>query len=135
MCEYYLTPIKDNNNPKFKFYLLYQNGRNFYEEFVASLDQQSDLDELSKIKAMMDMVGNNNLPRTKYGHIYGGKKDRKDVFEFKSKHLRIYVIKKEPDIYVVLGGYKKTQGDDVAKVFRHFNSIPDEIEIKEDENV
>lgn len=131
MDEFYLTPFDGIDNPKYNFYLLFKNDRNFYLEFAESLKQKSDIDELFSIYALMDRVDTNNLPASKYRHISAGKNDRKDIYEFKSKHLRVYVIKMEPDYYVVLGGYKKGQEKDIAKVFRHFNVIPDEIEIRQ----
>lgn len=129
MSEYALCPLEDINNPKYRFYLLYKDGLNFYEDFRDSLIQKTDLDELDSILALMDRVDNNNLPVSKYRHIKGGKYDRDDVYEFKSKHLRIYVIKKTPDYFVVLGGYKKGQEKDIAKVFRHFNDLPADIPV------
>ena len=134
MADFFLRPVKDINNPKYNFFLLYKDGRNFYGEFADSLNQKSDLNELAAIEALMDKVDNNNLPKSKYNHISGGKYDRKDIYEFKSKHLRVYVIKKSPDYYIILGGYKKEQEKDIAKIFRHFNELPDEIEIRDDNN-
>lgn len=131
MDEYYLRPMSDVTSLRFRFYLLYENGRNFFEEFVDSLKQRSELEELNSIRALMDRLDVNNLPPSKFRHISGGKEDRNDVYEFKSKHLRVYVLKLEPEIYVVLGGYKKSQEKDIKKVFRHFNCLPDEIEIRE----
>jgi hypothetical protein len=129
MDEFYRTLLDDINNPIFDFYLLYKNGRCYFEEFVNSLKQKSDLDELDKIRALMDS-DINRLPPTKYRHIIGGKYDRNDVYEFKSKHLRIYAIKKEPDFYLILGGYKKGQEKDISKIFKHFNQLPTIIEIR-----
>jgi hypothetical protein len=81
MDEYYRIILNDVNNPNFDFYLLYKNGRCFFEEFVDSLKQKSDLDELDKIRALMDS-DIKRLPKTKFNHIIGGKNDRKDVYEF-----------------------------------------------------
>jgi hypothetical protein len=130
MDEFYRVALKGVNNPYFRFYLLYKNGKNYFEEFVDSLKQKSDKDELAKILALMDCVNNNNLPASKYRHITGGRYDRQDVYEFKSKHLRVYAIKVEPSYYIVLGGYKKGQEKDIAKVFKHFNQLPQYIELK-----
>ncbi|MDE7388408.1 MAG: hypothetical protein K2M97_04040 [Muribaculaceae bacterium] len=113
----------DVTNPKYKFYVLYEDDRSYFEEFIDSLEQASDLDEFDQIRALMDKVDNNNLPKSKYRHIKGGKSDRKDVYEFKSKHLRIYAIKMTPNYYLLLGGHKKTQDKDIDKVFRHFNDV------------
>ncbi len=131
MDEFYRVVLDEVDNPNYQFYLLYKNGRNYFEEFVNSLKQKSDLAELAKIIALMDCVNNNNLPTSKYRHITGGKFDRKDVFEFKSKHLRVYALKLEPSYYVVLGGYKKGQEKDIAKVFQHFNNLPSYIELRQ----
>lgn len=128
--EFLLELLEDVDNPKYKFYVLFKNGKSFYEEFVDSLKQAQDLDELDSIIALMDKVDNNNLPPKKFNHIVGQGKRRKDVYEFKSKHLRVYVIKKSPDFYIVLGGFKKTQEKDIDRVFRHFNVLPDYIPIK-----
>lgn len=133
MDEFYLTLFDDVSNPNSDFYLLYKNGRCYFEEFVESLKQKSDLDELDKIRALMDS-DISRLPPSKYRHIIGNKYDRKDVYEFKSKHLRIYVIKKNPDFYLILGGYKKGQEKDISKIFRHFNILPNIIEIRQTNN-
>lgn len=131
MCEYYLKPYKEATSIKLKYYLLFKGDRSFYEEFVDSLTQKKDKDELFKIIALMDMMGDMLLPKTKFRHIEPNKKgDRKDVYEFKSKHIRVYVIKKSPDVFIVLGGFKNNQEADIKKVFRHFNQIPEIIPVK-----
>lgn len=132
MEEFYLCPLDDVENPKYKFYFLYKDGRCFCKEFFDSLTQKSDLNELAELLAIMEKVDNNNLPRSKYHYIPGDRYDRKDVYEFKTKHLRLYAIKKAPDYYLVVAGYKKGQDKDIEKVFRHFNNIPDEIAIIDD---
>ncbi len=66
MAEFYLCPVDDIDNPKYDFYLLYIDGRNFFENFVKSLRQKSELDEMDTIMALMDKVDNNNLPTSKY---------------------------------------------------------------------
>lgn len=53
------------------------------------------------------------LPKTKFRQI-NVSPPRTDVFEFKKNNLRIYVILQKPDVYVVMGGYKNTQKQDVA---------------------
>jgi hypothetical protein len=129
MDEYYRILLEDVDNPKCDFYLLYKNGKCYFEEFVDSLTQKSDLAELDKIRALMD-IDVAQLPPTKFRHIVGGKYDRKDVYEFKSKHLRVYTLKVQPDFYIVLGGYKKGQEKDIAKIFNQFNQLPPDIVIK-----
>lgn len=46
---------------------------------------------------------------------------RKDVFEFKVKRkgtnaVRVYVIKKRPDMLILLGGSKNSQDKDIRRV-------------------
>lgn len=49
---------------------------------------------------------------------------RNDLFEFKKNNIRVYVIKKEPDMLVVLGGSKNTRQADykwMKKALKDFN--------------
>lgn len=80
MDEYYRILLEDVDNPKYDFYLLYKNGKCYFEEFIDSLTQKSDLEELNKIRALMD-IDVAQLPPTKFRHIIGGKYDRNDVYE------------------------------------------------------
>ena len=67
--------------------------------------------EMSKIVALMDNIGNVLLPSTKFNHIQGV--NRHDVYEFKSKSLRVYVVKFPGDIFIVIGGLKVNQKKDI----------------------
>lgn len=99
----YLRPMAEISNPACRFFIPYIDGKSYYREFCDSLTQKADLAALDKIKALMDVVGICNLPLTKFRHIKGTKNDRDDVYD------------------VLLGGFKKNQDKDIAKVFRHFN--------------
>ena len=68
---------------------------------------------LSGIIALMDKFGSCMLPNTKYRKIQGTGRD--DLFEFKKNNIRVYVLKKEPSVFVVLGGYKTKQKSDIVK--------------------
>ena len=61
------------------------------------------------------------LPKAKFRQIKGV--DRQDVFEFKRKNLRVYVVMQQPNVYVVLGGYKKGQEKDIAKLKRYIKDF------------
>lgn len=70
--------------------------------------------ELRTIMAYMDFIANGkSLPKTKFREIKGGKNIPK-LYEFKSKHLRIYAFHQPFGKIVVFGGYKSTQGNDIA---------------------
>lgn len=134
MIRFHLKPFDEVSNPKLKFYKLYEDGVCYYDRFVEELDRKykSLKKELPKIYALMDALGNMNLPTTKFRYIHPNHKgDREDVWEFKTAHLRVYVIKQEPDVYIVLGGYKNEQDANIEKVFKHFNNLPDELEIEQ----
>ena len=70
----------------------------------------------------MDCLSPSNLlPSSKFRQIKGLR--RNDVYEFKKNDIRIYVIKKRPDIYVVLGGYKGSQDKDINRIDKLFNDF------------
>lgn len=130
--EYLLKPYVEPNNPKISFYILYKNQKSFFEEFINSLNQTLDIKEYNKILALMGAVCNMPLPFEKFHSIKPNNKgDRTDVWEFKSKHLRVYVIRKDPDFYIVMAGYKKGQDADIEKIYRMFNCLPDSIKVED----
>ena len=70
----------------------------------------------------MDLYANgSSLPNTKFREIKGSNSAVKR-YEFKSKHLRVYVFNIPGGKMVVMGGYKNTQAADI----RTFHSIVDE---------
>ena len=134
MGSFSLKLYSEVTNPKLKFYKLYDDGVSLFDEFIEELEtrNKSLKKEFPKILALMDSLGMVNLPVTKFRHINPGHKgDRNDVWEFKSKHLRVYVIRKEPDIFILLGGLKTNQPEDLKNIFRKFNDVPDELVITE----
>lgn len=137
MAEYLKKYYDEIENTKYAFFKLYRDGKCEYEEFVDSLHQKTELEELQQIKAIMDKVDTNNMPIKKYRHITSGrgKKRRKDIYEFKSKHLRVYAIKTDIEYYLLLGGFKKDQEEDIEKVFKKYNDVPDNVpELPKEEN-
>lgn len=126
MADYQKEYYDEIENCKYDFYKLYRDGKCEYDLFVKTLVPKTDIEELQQIKAIMDKVDVNNMPLSKYRHISSGRgsKRRKDVYEFKSKHLRVYAIKTDKDYYLLLGGYKKSQDNDIEKVFKKYNEVP-----------
>lgn len=135
MEDFYIKDYEETDNPKLRFYKVYRSGKCDFDEFIKELNEKykSLRDELGAIHAIMDKIGVMNLPPAKFRIIKGGKNDRKDVWEVKSKHLRVYLIRKEPDMFLLLGGIKTKQDEDIATVFRRYNLLPDDIKIIEGE--
>lgn len=48
---------------------------------------------------------------------------RDDVYEFKKDDIRIYVIKKYPSIFVILGAYKGTQDKNISRINKLFGGF------------
>ena len=71
--------------------------------------------EIGKIYAYMEQVSNlMGLPNNKFKDITPDKEQVKE-YEFKSKHLRVYAIKKKNGKIVILGGYKNNQKKEINK--------------------
>ena len=69
----------------------------------------------------MDFMAENDstLPVNKFNSI---KKEKNVIgYEFKKDDLRVYCVKKEPNVIVILGGYKKNQEQDIDKFIRLIN--------------
>lgn len=119
--NYTISRFEPVNNKEYNFYEVSVNGKCLYQEFVKGLSTR-DLKKLINIYAYMDCLSPSNLlPSSKFRQIKGLR--RNDVYEFKKNDLRIYVIKKRPDIYVVLGGYKGSQDKDINRIDNLFNDF------------
>ena len=102
------------NNLNYTFYKLYVDDKCLFDDFVDDIsDNKIYMKELRTIYAYMDYLGSQKIPNTKFNSIVDS--GRSDLFEFKSKHLRVYVILIKPSVYVVAGGYKTTQKKDIAR--------------------
>ena len=119
--NYTISRFEPVNNKEYNFYEVSVNGKCLYQEFVKGLSTR-DLKKLINIYAYMDcLFPSNLLPSSKFRQIKGLR--RNDVYEFKKNDIRIYVIKKRPDIYVVLGGYKGSQDKDINRIDKLFNDF------------
>lgn len=119
--NYTISRFEPVNNKEYNFYEVSVNGKCLYQEFVKGLSTR-DLKKLINIYAYMDCLSPSNLlPSSKFRQIKGLR--RNDVYEFKKNDIRIYVIKKKPDIYVVLGGYKGSQDKDINRIDKLFNDF------------
>lgn len=99
------------------FYKVLVDGKCQFDEFCNKLlKSKTELKSLRKILASMNWLAENNqrLPITKFNSI----KNKQKVFahEFKEQSLRVYVLKIDPNVFVVLGGCKKNQERDVNEL-------------------
>lgn len=118
--------IKDcdlvNNRNGYTFKKMYINGvcqfDDFYEEVHASKNEYKNL---VAIMALMQCFSDILLPKEKFRQI----KDigRNDVYEFKKKGLRVYVLLCKPDVVIILGGYKKDQKKDISRLKRKLSNL------------
>lgn len=107
-----LDVIKDGG--ALSFYKVLISGVCLFDEFCKKTAKSTEgKKKLTKIYSFMNYMAenNNSLPESKFNSI----KNKQKVFgyEFKEKDIRIYVLKKDPNVYIVLGGYKKNQNSDV----------------------
>ena len=99
------------------FEKLVVNGIAPFDRFVDNLEEVYRSEILTLYK-YMDMVANlQALPTTKF-HPYDDGKDGFREYEFKTKHLRVYVIAKPGGKIVVLGGTKANQAKDQVEFRR-----------------
>lgn len=65
------------------------------------------------IIAYMEFFSDRNLlKKDKFRQIKDAGRD--DIFEFKKESLRVYVLKKKPNMYIILGGLKNNQTKDIS---------------------
>lgn len=121
----YKTELLDIvNNPNYTYYKLYVDDKCLFDEFVEEVSRSvKNMKELKTIYAYMDFLGAQLLPKEKFNSIEDGK--RSDLFEFKTKHLRVYIILDKPYVYVVAGGYKVTQDKDIARFKKRIKGFPE----------
>lgn len=123
--EYKTEILETINNQSLTFYKLYVDDKCYFDEFVEEIsDNERYIKELATIYAYMDFLGTHLLPKTKFNIIKGC--GRSDLFELKTKHLRVYVILVKPSVYVVAGGYKITQNKDIARLKKRIAGFPEE---------
>lgn len=99
-----------------RFFKLAINGKCPFDRFCTEMDKNSrHRSSFSSIISYMDAMatGNIRFPRTKFNSI---KRNNKVVgYEFKKDALRIYVTKKDPNVCIILGGFKNEQKRDIER--------------------
>ena len=100
---------------------LFVDGQGQWECFKEEINKQH-ADYSSELIKMLDYIAyaanGNSLPDTKFKDVTPEKESVKE-YEFKSKHLRVYAIKKLNGKIIILGGLKTTQKAD----FKRFRSL------------
>lgn len=113
----------DVNNPHYTFYKLYIEDKCFFDEFleeeVTGTPEEKDY---NSIISMMDYFSPQiQLPKKKFRHIEWSERD--DLFEFKKNQMRVYVVKQDDAIYIVMGGWKKNQKSDISKLKKRIKTF------------
>lgn len=119
--KYEIRKFEPVNNKEYDFYEVAVNGKYHCQNFIDGLNQTQDVKKLHNIYAYMDSFSSSLLPSSKFRAIKGLK--RNDVFEFKKNDIRIYVIKKKPNVFVILGGFKGNQDKDINRIDKLFNDF------------
>ncbi len=123
MPKFTFKRIKAVKGPQ-EFDELYIDGIGQLETFKKELEHTHYQAELDTIYSYMNLVASNqSVPENKYKELKTAKGQSKE-YEFKTKHLRVYVIKKPNGKIVVLGGLKSNQEKDL----RRFRSLKEQIE-------
>lgn len=120
MCIFAVGKIEQiRDDGKIHFCKLFKDNRCLFDDFVNSISKNKiDEKKLKSIYACMDFMAENDstLPLKKFNSIKKGK--NVIGYEFKKDDLRVYCVKKEPNVIVILGGYKKNQEQDIDKFIR-----------------
>lgn len=113
---------------RLRFYKLVVNGKCPFDDFCDEVSlNERDKKSMNSIFAYMNLVASENLklPKEKFRHIIGTGID--NLYEFKKDCVRIYVILEEPDVYILVGGYKANQKRDI----KYASNIAEELLKKE----
>lgn len=115
MAEFLQEIFEDvRNGNGFQFFRLKIDGECQFDEFYAKImanPKAPDYKSMIKVIALMDFFGYQLLPKTKFMKIED--LNRSDVFEFKANNIRVYVVLRKPNVYIVMGGYKNEQKKDI----------------------
>jgi hypothetical protein len=115
MSKFALKEI-DAINGKQTFDKLFINNSCQFDEFEEIVqEKQNYRSELGTIYRYMEYLANGNtLPEKHFKDITPKNQSVKE-YEFRSKHLRVYAIKKENGKIIILGGFKSNQPFDLNK--------------------
>ena len=107
---------------KLTFYKLSVDNVFLIDEFENNLTAR-ERKWFNNILACMEDMANYDrlLPNTKFKNIKGINRD--NVFEFKKEQLRVYVLKKSPDVIIIFGGHKENQKKEIKRLSHIVNEL------------
>ena len=125
MCIFTAAKVKEVIDGVLSFYKIYRNGKCQFDDFCKEVSKNSvEEKQLRIIFTYMNLLAERDpkLPPNKFNSI----KDNNKVigYEFKSNNLRVYVVKQEPNVFVILGGHKTSQKEDI-KQFKKMKGLVD----------
>lgn len=115
---------------KLSFYKLEKDGICQIDEFYEEVHKDKTHDrEMKRILAMMNYLSetDKNLPKERFRPIKEG--GRTVGYEFKYGALRVYCVKKNPNVVVILGGYKNNQKKDINRLVSTIEEANTELSI------
>ena len=115
------------NNNEYVYYKLLIDNISYFDRFCQEIERLSkEKNALVAIIGLMeDFSASLMLPKEKFRQIKN--LSRNDVFEFKKKNVRVYVVKDEQEktIYIVMGGLKNNQDKDIEKLKNRIKGFKD----------
>ena len=118
MCTFAVQLLESvRSDGKLRFYKLLKDGVAPFDLFYEKLcDDKKHKKDILQIFAMMDYMAETNaiLPKKKVNSIKDG--DKVIAIEFKKNDLRVYCLKQDPNVFVITGGYKKDQDNDIKSL-------------------
>jgi putative component of toxin-antitoxin plasmid stabilization module len=99
------------------FFKLEINGKCYFDDFVNNA-RKDNKSELLKIFQRMDRIARRlNLPSTQRRKIITKQVQEVEIYEIKTKQLRVYyIIDDIPRNIIIIGGFKKTQKQDINRL-------------------
>lgn len=127
MCNFAVKLLESvRSNGRLKFYKLLENGKAQIDSFSDEVCADKKLEkDFNVILAFMNIMAENDifLPKEKVNSVKDGNKEI--AIEFKKNDLRVYCVKIIPKVFVVFGGYKKNQKNDIKKLKRLLKEVGD----------
>ncbi len=116
-----------HNENGITFYKMLFDDKCLFDEFVNAVNSvNTDKGHFVSLVKWLDCYSPNlYMPKTKIRHIEDA--GRKDIFEFKKGNLRIYAILQKPNVFVILGGYKNNQKNDIKHIKKLMSELPQQI--------
>lgn len=116
-----------HNENGITFYKMLFDDKCLFDEFVNAVNSvNADKGHFISLVKWLDCYSPNlYMPKTKIQHIEDV--GRKDIFEFKKDNLRIYAILQKPNVFVILGGYKNNQKNDIKHIKKLMSELPQQI--------